>query len=305
MKTLFSHPNFDDLASEITGQYPEIKKWNMQFTHFADEWPNISFQNVENEIEEREVYYLADMSKPGLVFENVAIFQALTRYFAQKVHVILPFYPVGTMERVSVEWEVATAKTFARILSSTPRAQDAITTFHTFDIHDVRERFYTSDEISFRLHSMMDELKKRISLDTIIVFPDEGAKKRFANAFWGYEVVHASKVRLWEKREITIENISLEWKKVCIVDDLIQSGGTLIQTALKLKEMWAAHISAFATHGVFVKDALENLTQHFDSVITTDTIPKNNQYLEEYGNLEILSIKQTIVDKILKISHEK
>jgi len=47
----------------------------------------------------------------------------------------------------------------------------------------VRERFYTSDDISFRLHSMMDELKKRISLDTIIVFPDEGAKKRFANAF--------------------------------------------------------------------------------------------------------------------------
>jgi len=36
----------------------------MQFSHFADEWPNISFQNVENEIEEREVYYLADMSKP-------------------------------------------------------------------------------------------------------------------------------------------------------------------------------------------------------------------------------------------------
>jgi len=40
-------------------------------------------------------------------------------------------------------------------------------------------------------------------------------------------------------------------------------------------------------------------------VITTDTIPKNNQYLQEYKNIEILSIKQTIVDKILKISHEK
>jgi phosphoribosylpyrophosphate synthetase len=182
----------------------------MLFSHFADEWPNVSFQDVEHQIEDKEVYYLADMSKPELVFENVAIFQALTRYFAKKVHVILPFYPVGTMERVSVEGEVATAKTFARILSCTPRSQDAITTFHTFDIHDVRERFYTSDDISFRLHSMMDELKKHISLDTVIVFPDEGAKKRFSKDFDAYEVVYASKVRLGEKREITIENISLE-----------------------------------------------------------------------------------------------
>lgn len=305
MKTIFSHSNFDDLTSEITGQYPSIQKWNMQFTHFADEWPNISFQNVENQIEDREVYYLADMSKPGLVFENVAIFQELTRYFAKKVHVILPFYPVGTMERVSIEWEVATAKTFARILSSTPRAQDSITTFHTFDIHDVRERFYTSDNISFRLHTMMEDFKKHISLDTVIVFPDEGAKKRFANAFWDYEVVHASKVRLWEKREIKIENISLEWKKVCVVDDLIQSWNTLVQTALKLREMWALNIQAFATHGVFVEDSLDKLTKYFDKIFTTNSIPKNTKIAWDYTNLEIISIKQTILDKILKISNEK
>lgn len=63
------------------------------------------------------------------------------------------------------------------------------------------------------------------------------------NLLW-YEVIACSKVRVWDKREITIN----EWaevlgKEVLIVDDLIQSWGTIIETSKKLRELY--HVLSF------------------------------------------------------------
>jgi len=300
MKTIISHPDFDYIASQIEVENPDkIQKAKLIFEKFKDWWPNIKIENVEDIIENMEVYYIASMGKIESLFENIALIQAITRYFAKKVHVIIPFFPVGTMERVSEEWEIATAKTLARILSSTPMGQEWITTFHTFDIHDERIRFYTSDDISFKLHNAIDLLKQNISKDTIIVFPDEWAKKRFGKNFLDFEKVYCSKERIWEKREIRIVwDVNLKDRKILIVDDLIQSWSTIIECAKVLKKVWASKISAYATHWVFVDDSIDKMTQVLDELITTDTIPQNNNY---DWKIKILKIKDLILDKIMKI----
>jgi len=79
------------------------------------------------------------------------------------------------MERVQQEGEIATAKTLMRILSATPPARSGQTLFYIFDIHDIHERFYGSDNVLIKLETLIPLLKKRLdgTQNLAIAFPDE------------------------------------------------------------------------------------------------------------------------------------
>merc|ERR1712096_417680 len=162
---------------------------------------------------------------------------AVPRYAARSFVVVLPFFPTGTMERVNVEGEIATAMTFARMLSATPQAQCGHVQFVFFDIHALQQRFYFADGILPRLVSAIPLLLRELALlstqgDRIVVaFPDDGAKKRFGPMFDGYfPQVVCQKVRDGDKRIVRIAD-GVEYingSHVVLVDDLVQTGGTLV-----------------------------------------------------------------------------
>lgn len=118
MKTLFSHPNFSDLAQNLVERNPEtLRTWKADIGNFADGWPNIMIHDVKETVEHQDVTYIADFSEPKNFFSNYAMIRSLVDYYANKVRVIVPYFPVGTMERISKKWEVATARYFADLLS--------------------------------------------------------------------------------------------------------------------------------------------------------------------------------------------
>jgi phosphoribosylpyrophosphate synthetase len=83
-----------------------------------------------------------------------------------------------------------------------------------------------------RLETAIPLLLQRLSKledhsDVSIAFPDEGAWKRFQSLFTGYELITCIKVRKETKRVVTIKDGDPRGKHVVIVDDLVQSGGTL------------------------------------------------------------------------------
>lgn len=299
--TIFSYKTFDDVAQDISEQtWAEL--WKINFWNFSDWWPDIFIEEVGEKVEWKNVYYLADISTQNKLFENISVIYALTRYFSKKVNVIVPYFPTATMERVCTEWQVVTAKTIARILSATPQAEEWITSFHTFDMHDLRERFYTSDNISFRLHSCLDLIKEKLREvpNVAIAFPDEWAYKRFANDFKDYEKIICTKVRNWDKREITVKEWEVIGKNIVIVDDLIQSGWTISETAKKLRALWANTVSAYATHWVFPNNSFEKLASELDTLYTTNTIPENIERTKQISNIEVLNISELISKIITK-----
>ena len=301
MKTIITHPNFDYLSDEIINNYPNnFKKWNVSFQVFKDGWPNIFLNDVWWDVEHKEVIYIWDYSRPEYLFTNYAITRAISGYYANKMSVIIPFFPVWTMERISEKWEVATSRYFADILGHIPVWRVWKTWIHIFDLHTLEQRFFFDDfKVNPELHTAMDLIKWEISPNTVIVFPDEWAKKRFKNEFAWYEVIACSKVRVWDKREITINEWEVLGKEVLIVDDLIQSWGTIIETSKKLRELRATKVQAFATHWVFVWESVKNLTQNLDILFTTDSLPKNLGLTGDYKNLKVLWIKKLILDKII------
>lgn len=292
MKTIILHPNFRFLEKKIIIEKEIFNLGKIDFNIFPDSWPNIFIKNIKEEIENKEVIYLWDFSKPEYLFTNYSLIRSLILYKVKKLDIFIPFYPVATMEKISNFWEVATSKYFADIISHIPSWINKKTTIHIFDLHTLEQQFFFNDfYVNIELHSMMNVIKDKINKETIIIFPDEGAKKRFDKEFKDYKKLYCSKIRDWNNRIINLNWWSVEWKEVIIIDDLIQSGWTIIKTAEILRNKWAKKIYAFATHWVFPNKSFLYLSKSLDKLFVTDSIPK--QY-ERLDNMEILSIYENI-----------
>jgi phosphoribosylpyrophosphate synthetase len=216
------------------------------------------------------------------------------------LEIVIPYFPVGTMERVQQEWEIATAKVLMRILSSTPPARSGQTLFHIFDIHDVHERFYGSDNILIRLTTLTELIKIQLKSvpNLAIAFPDEWAYKRFKWDFEGYDTIICSKIRDWDRRIVRIQEWDVVWKNIVIVDDLIQTWGTLIEAAKAIRAAGAASVSAYASHGVFPEESHIKLASVLDTLYVTDSIPDNIARAKNIPNVKVLEIHSHI-EKIL------
>jgi phosphoribosylpyrophosphate synthetase len=162
------------------------------------------------------------------------------------------------MERESVRGEVATAKTLARMLSATPPSASGPVTFAILDIHALQEQFYFGDTVHIRLKSCVSLLHDRLLTlpepvtSLRIVFPDEGAAKRFRNKLDAFGEPVGSKRREGAGgRRVVISDGDPAGRHCIIVDDLVQTGGTLLECAKALRAAGAASVSAYVTHAVF------------------------------------------------------
>ncbi|CAN0090626.1 unnamed protein product, partial [Ectocarpus sp. 12 AP-2014] len=159
----------------------------------------------------------------------------------------------------------------------------------------LQNRFYLHGNAIASLQTsipiLINELKKG-DIDCI-AFPDDGAAKRFAHMFagLGFHTVICGKVRDGEIRSITIQDGDPAGKNIIIVDDLVQTGGTLYECGLALKAGGANSVQAFVAHGVFPKEAWKRFAKGGDRCVfdkflvtnsiptTTDKLPKDDVYV--------------------------
>jgi len=135
--------------------------------------------------------------------------------------------------------------------------------------------------------------------DTMAVFPDEWAYKRFKNEFKDYDIVICEKRRWkWWKRTVRIKEWDINWRDGVLIDDLIQTGWTLIACGEQLRNAWARKLDAYAPHWVFPNDSYIKVANAFDTLYISDTIPANRERAEGIENMEILEISW-LVRKII------
>ncbi|CAN6878140.1 unnamed protein product [Brassica oleracea var. botrytis] len=256
---LFHSDETRDLAERIVAQSDCIELRSINWKKFDDGFPNLFIQNAQG-IRGQHVAFLASFSSPAVIFEQLSVIYALPKLFVSSFTLVLPFFPTGTSERMEDEGDVATAFTLARILSNIPASRGGPTSLVTFDIHALQERFYFGDTILPCFESGIPLLKNRLQAlpdsDNIsIAFPDDGAWKRFHKQLQHYPTIVCNKVRMGDKRIVRIKEGDAEGRHVVIVDDLVQSGGTLIECQKVLAAHGAAKISAYVTHGIFPKSS--------------------------------------------------
>jgi len=252
--------------------------------------------------------FLADFLNLAEIFQQLAIIYALPRYYVRSLTIVLAYFPTGTMERVEEEGQIATAKTLATVLSTIPLTPSGPTRLLIYDIHALQERFYFGEHSVPILATAIPVFLRKLELEhkneqIAIAFPDEGAWKRFHNSFKNYELIIATKVRDGDKRIVTIKEGNCKGKHVFIVDDLVKTGGTLIQCAEAIRQAGAAHVSAYVTHPVFPQDSWHKFTKlppesAFTKFYVTDSCPTVACLLKNQAPFEVLSLAGSIVDQI-------
>lgn len=252
---LFFCPETEALAQRIAAQSDAIELRGINWRTFEDGFPNLFIPNAHG-IRGQHVAFLASFSSPTVIFEQLSVIYALPKLFVASFTLVLPFFPTGTSERMEDEGDVATAFTLARILSNIPISRGGPTSLVIFDIHALQERFYFGDNILPCFESGIPLLKKRLqqlrdSDNISIAFPDDGSWKRFHKQLQHFPTIVCAKVREGDKRIVRIKEGDPRGRHVVIVDDLVQSGGTLIECQKVLAAHGAAKVSAYVTHGIF------------------------------------------------------
>lgn len=271
---------------------------HIRWENFPDGFPKLFIEKAL-EIEYRTAVFFASFDTPDDIFRQLAVIYALPHYGATAVKIVLPFYPTGTMERVTEEGEIATAVTLARMLAACPNIERKPELI-TFDIHAPTERFYFQDKIRPKILSAITLFRKGSRVENFtICYPDDGAYKRFAHRLRGTPHIRCDKMRDGEKRQVNIIEGNPTGKDVVIVDDLIMTGGTMIECKNALLQAGSKTVSIFAPHGVFPQESWRKfIDAGFAHIWITDSCPRSAEIVRGQKSFEVLSLAGLIARAI-------
>lgn len=299
-------PVNEDLAQRLQDKYPERFRFHSTFWgKFPDGTDNIEVGGFSphNVMAGEHILFLASFHNNDVTLSQFQVMVMLLQSFIDSLTIVLPFYPVGTMERVVKEGQVATANTYAQMFSNLPSCGRP-TRLLVYDLHTLQNRFYLHGNAIANLQTAIPILLEELSKSDIncVAFPDDGAAKRFAHMFkpLGMETVICGKVRDGDKRVITIQDGDPRGKRVVIVDDLVQTGGTLYECGVALKQLGAESVSAFVSHAVFPGESWKSFARGgnrcaFERFWTTNSIPTVTNNLPKDDVFIVLDLLEKIV----------
>eukprot|EP00440_Ansanella_granifera_P022914 gb/GFBE01024885.1/.p1 GENE.gb/GFBE01024885.1/~~gb/GFBE01024885.1/.p1 ORF type:complete len:340 (+),score=77.17 gb/GFBE01024885.1/:1-1020(+) len=303
-------PGMDDYANQLESMDKDRfvykpSKWNK----FADDTDQIVLGGFspKNEVRGSHILFLATFNNNDVTLSQYYALVCLAESFIESLTILLPFFPTATMERVLVEGEVATANALAKMFSNLPSIGRPARLM-LYDLHTLQNRFYFGNNTLATLHTafplMLEKIRSMPDDEkiTAVVFPDDGAEKRFKHMFTeefpDMEVIVCGKKRDPDDpdvRKIVIKDGQPQDKHCLVIDDLVQTGGTLYETAKKLSEEGAAAVSAFVTHSVFPKESWKRFLKTGDRAcfkyfFTTDSNPTIVAQIPKGDVFEVLSL---------------
>ena len=282
-----------------------------QWKKFPDGTDNIEIGGFlpYNLLSGENVLFLASFHNNDVTLSQFQVIICLLQSFIESLTVVLPYYPVGTMERVTKEGTVATAATYAHMFSSLPSCGKP-TRLMVYDLHTLQNRFYLHGNAVASLQTAIPLLKLRMQQSNIncVAFPDDGAAKRFAALFQDMEleIIVCGKTRgADDERNVVIQDGNAQGRNIVIVDDLVQTGGTLFECGKTLQEAGALSVNAFVTHAVFPSESWKRFAKGgdracFDTFWVTNSIPSVTKCLpvEKGGIFEVLDLMDLVIDDL-------
>ena len=305
-----------DLARRVAGKFNSITLCPIEWKRLPDGYPDLFLPWV-GALHGEHVGFLASFSSPAVIMEQLSVIYEIPRKFVASFTLVLPFFPTWTSGRMEEEGDVSPSFTLARMLSNTPLTKGGPTSLVIFDIHAMQERFYFGDAVMPCFMSGLPLLKNRLrelpDADNVtIAFPDESAWARFHKQFKGHREEFPTIVCTKRRgpsgtdRIVELKEGDPKGRHVVIVDDLVQSGNTLIECHRMLTIQGAAKVSAYATHGAFLNgawhrfnyDYKQGAAHGFSHVWITDSCPKAAKEVSGVPPFEILSLADPILEAL-------
>jgi len=265
-----------------------------------------SFQNgetrvkLEENVRESDVFIIQPTCDPvnQNVMELLIMIDAVRRASAARITTVIPYYGYARQEKKTTGREPISAKLVANLLTTAGTDRVLAVDLHSPAI----EGFFDIPVDHLRATPLLaNHFRREIGEEVVVVSPDAGGVARaqdFRQRVRGSLAIISKQHPRPEATE-TLDMVGdVEGKVAVIVDDMISTGGTLVQAANMLVERGAKQIHVAATHGIFAADAFELLEESpIDRIFVTDTIPLSPKGI---GRVEVVSVAPLLAEAIMR-----
>jgi len=288
------------LSKEISN-YLETPLVDVLLTRFSD--GEIRVQINEN-VRGADVFVIQSLTHPtnDSIMELLLLLDALKRSSAHRITAVIPYYAYARQDRKDKPRVPISAKLLADLIQ-TAGAHRVL----TVDLHSAQIQGFFNIPVDniFALPVIYEYLKAKNIEDLVIVSPDAGGVERarmLQNRLGGNLAI------IYKKRPApnVVETLDVigdvSGKNAVIIDDIIDTAGTIVAAADMLISKGAKSVIAACTHPVFSGPAVERLkNSSIQEVIATNTIPVD---VKEFDKLTVISVAELIGEAIKRINIE-
>jgi ribose-phosphate pyrophosphokinase len=257
----------------------------------------------------RDVFVIQSTCAPANdnLMELLTMADALRRSSAARITAVIPYFGYARQDRRVRSARVPiTAKVVADMMASV-----GICRVLTVDLHadQIQGFFYMPVDNVYSTPILLEDITAQGLIDTMVVSPDVGGVVRaraMAKRLNHAELSIIDKRRSGPNKSEVMHIIGEPAGKHCIiVDDIVDTAGTLCSAALELKQNGAKSVRAYITHPVLSGPAVENIKQSvLDEVVVTDTIPLSaeGQLCEK---IRVVSLAAMLAQAIKRVNIEE
>tara|TARA_B100000902_G_C27143765_1_gene830041 strand:+ start:111 stop:1043 length:933 start_codon:yes stop_codon:yes gene_type:complete len=295
--------NSNKILSKNIAKYLNSKLVNSSIRNFSD---GEIYVEINENIRGNSIFIIQSVSSPANdnLMELLLCIDALKRSSAKNITAVIPYFGYARQDRKVVPRTSISAKLVSNLI--TKAGADRIV---TVDLHagQIQGFFDIPVDNLFATPIFARHIKKKIKTKNIIcVAPDVGGTER-ARALGkllnvGLAIVDKRRPKAGQSQVMNVIG-DVKGKNCVIVDDIIDSGGTIVNAAKALKNRGAKDVYVYITHGVLSGDAVKKIKSSvIKNLIITDTIDNNNK-TKDAKNIEVLPISGLMGEAIKRISN--
>ncbi|HSV75015.1 MAG TPA: ribose-phosphate pyrophosphokinase [Chthonomonadales bacterium] len=240
------------------------------------------------------------------LMELLIVIDAFRRASARRITVVLPYYGYGRQDKKIKPREPVTARLIANLVTNAGANRVLCVDLHAGQI----QGFFDIPMDHLLAGPLIADELKAMGLqngDTVVVSPDVGGvvRARALAEHLDTPIAIIAKRRPEANAVEIMEIIGDVRDRVCVmVDDMIDTGGSIVQGATALMERGAKEVHACCTHGVLSGDAVRRVEQSaLRSLLVTDTIPPPSG--AEGGKIRVISVAGLLADAIRRIHSDE
>lgn len=287
-----------DLAKKIS-THIGLPLGKILVSSFADEETRVE---IDSNIRGHDVFIIQPTCSPANhhLMEALIIADACRRASAQRITLVAPYFGYARQERKTVSRAPITAKLVADLITVAGYNRVLTIELHTSALQGF---FNIPVDHLFTKPIFGNYFKNNVD-NVIVVSPDAGGVER-ARAFAKYLDCNLAIVdkRRDQPNVSEVHNIigEVKGKKCLLIDDIIDTGGSLCKAAVALMEHGAIDVVAAVTHPVLSKNAVELIeASPISEIVVTDTIPLNNK-ARKLSKIKVLSVAELLAEAIKRI----
>ena len=301
MKLLTGNSN-KNLSQKIS-KYLKTRLVNSNIRKFSD---GEIYVEINENIRGNSIFIIQSVSSPANdnLMELLLCIDALKRSSAKNITAVIPYFGYARQDRKIAPRTSISAKLVSNLI--TKAGADRIV---TVDLHagQIQGFFDLPVDNLFATPIFSKHIKKKIKNKNLIcVAPDVGGTER-ARALAkilnvGLAIVDKRRPKPGQSQVMNVVG-DVKGKSCIIVDDIIDSGGTIVNASIELKKRGAKDVHVYVTHGVLTGVAVEKIKKSpIKNLVITDTID-NAEKVKKAKNIEVLTISNLVGEAIKRISN--